>query len=189
MEREIKILPNGLKGKLFRLRLRYASSKQRAQLMKPYFHHVGENVTLCTTWFLSEPYLISIGNNVTVAGDVSFITHDASFWNMARKYDIPYNEVDNVGKIELKDNCFIGARTILMPNCSVGKNSIVAAGSIVTKHIPDNEVWGGVIAKRIMSIDEFMEKLRHKAIDYPWIPMDGLTEKEIIKKRIDFFWR
>lgn len=48
---------------------------------------------------------------------------------------------------------------------------------------------GGVIAKRIMSIDEFMEKLRHKAIDYPWIPMDGLTEKEIIKKRIDFFWR
>lgn len=115
MEREIKILPKGLKGKLFRLRLRYASSKQRPKLMKPYFYHVGEGVTLCTTWFLSEPYLISIGNNVTVAGDVSFITHDASFWNMARKYDIPYNEVDNVGKIELKDNCFIGARTILMP--------------------------------------------------------------------------
>ena len=143
MEREIKILPKGLKGKLFRLRLRYASSKQRPKLMKPYFYHVGDNVTLCTTWFLSEPYLISIGNNVIVASDVSFITHDASFWNMARKYDIPYNEVDNVGKIELKDNCFIGARTILMPNCSVGKNSIVAAGSIVTKHIPDNEVWGG----------------------------------------------
>lgn len=73
--------------------------------------------------------------------------------------------------------------------CSVGKNSIVAAGSIVTKHIPDNEVWGGVVAKRIMSVDEFIDKLRQKAIDYPWIPMDGLTEKEIIKKRIDFFWR
>ena len=37
-------------------------------LHKPYFYHVGEGVTLCTTWFLSEPYLISIGNNVTVAG-------------------------------------------------------------------------------------------------------------------------
>ena len=39
-----------------------------------------------------------------------------------------------------------------------------------------------------MSIDEFMEKLRHKAIDYPWVPMHGLTEKEIIKKRIEYFW-
>ena len=46
MEREIKILPNGLKGKLFRLRLRYASSKQRPKLMKPYFYHVGDNVTI-----------------------------------------------------------------------------------------------------------------------------------------------
>ena len=51
--------------------------------------------------------------------------------------------MDSVGSIVLRENCFIGAFSTLMPNCSVGKNSIVAAGSIVTKHIPDNEVWGG----------------------------------------------
>lgn len=39
-----------------------------------------------------------------------------------------------------------------MPNCSVGKNSIVAAGSVVSKHIPDNEVWGGALLNLLLQL-------------------------------------
>ena len=46
----------------------------------------------------------------------------------------------------LKNNCKIGTHSTIMPNVIIGKNSIVAAYSFVTKNIPDNELWSGVPA-------------------------------------------
>ncbi len=103
---------------------------------------VGKNVMLYTKLIGTEPYLICIHDDVNVAADVFFCNHDVSCFNMTRYLGLD-NQLDKVGPIELWDNCMIGARSILMPGCSVGKNSVVAAGSVVTKHIPDNEVWGG----------------------------------------------
>ena len=51
------------------------------------------------------------------------------------------------GPIILKQNCKIGTHSTIMPNVIVGKNSIVAAYSFVTKNIPDNELWSGIPAK------------------------------------------
>lgn len=59
-----------------------------------------------------------------------------------------------------------------MPNCSVGKNSIIAAGSIVTKHVPDNEVWGGIPAKFIMTTEEYAKKMKEKSEQLPWMPLN-----------------
>ena len=42
-----------------------------------------------------------------------------------------------------KDNCFIGANTVICNPVTIGANSVVGAGSVVTKDIPDNEIWGG----------------------------------------------
>lgn len=52
-------------------------------------------------------------------------------------------------KVELQDNCFIGANTIICSPVIIGKNAIVGAGSVVTKNIPDNEIWAGNPAKFI----------------------------------------
>ena len=112
-------------------------------MVRPSFYHLGDNVELHTFGFGTEPYLISIDDNVCVAAEVRFITHDVSCFRMAHYLGIPINSVDKVGCIKLKDNCYIGAWSILMPNVTVGRNSVVAAGSVVTKSIPDGEVWGG----------------------------------------------
>lgn len=88
--------------------------------------------------------------------------------------------------MELFANCFVGANTIFMPNCSVGKNSIIAAGSIVTKHVPDNEVWGGIPAKFIMTTEEYAHKLKDKSHEFPWMPLEKkniMTESELIRFR------
>lgn len=53
------------------------------------------------------------------------------------------------GRIEIGENCFIGANSTIMPNVRIDNNSVVAACSCVTKDIPGGEVWGGVPAKRI----------------------------------------
>ena len=152
-------------------------------------HFVGNNVLLFTTDFGTEPYLISIHDNVVCAAGVRFITHDVSCFNMSRLSKME-GSFDKVGSIELFENCFVGAYFILMPNCSVGRNSVVAAGSVVTKRIPDNEVWGGNPAKFIMTTDDYCQKLGEKNNQYPWITDSRIncSGEELRKKRESYFF-
>ena len=63
-------------------------------MMSDKFYHLGSNVQLHTKSFGTEPYLISIGNNVTCASDVRFINHDVSCFNMARFLGLPEGSLD-----------------------------------------------------------------------------------------------
>jgi len=58
------------------------------------------------------------------------------------------------GRVILKNNCKVGANSVILPNTAVGENSIVAAGSVVKfgTIIPPNEIWGGSPAKKIKNI-------------------------------------
>ena len=171
-----------------RIRLRIASPSKRANYMRKRMHFVGRNVLLFTTSFGTEPYLISLHDNCICAADVKFITHDVSVFNLNRMLD-DGTKLDKVGSIELFDNCFVGAYTILMPNTSVGKNSIVAAGSVVTKRIPDGEVWGGNPAKFIMTTQEFLSKMIETNKTFPWLTeLSHLSKKELRTIRENFFF-
>ena len=57
--------------------------------------------------------------------------------------DAELNKCHKYGKIVVGNNCFIGMRSTILPGVVIGDNSIVAAGSMVTKSIPCNQVWGG----------------------------------------------
>jgi maltose O-acetyltransferase len=98
----------------------------------------------------SNAWLIEIGNYVTIAPQAYLLAHDAST-------KIPLGGT-KVGKVVLEDYCFIGARALIMPGVTVGKNSIVAAGSVVTKSVPENSVVGGNPAKFICSLEEYLNK-------------------------------
>lgn len=52
--------------------------------------------------------------------------------------------------------------TIIMPGVSIGENSIVGCGAVVTKNIPPKEIWGGVPAHFIETVDEYYEKNKDK---------------------------
>ena len=63
--------------------------------------------------------------------------------------------IDNKqGEVYLKENCKIGSHSTVMPNVTIGKNSIIGANSLVLSDIPDNVVAFGVPAKVIRRIDE-----------------------------------
>lgn len=108
--------------------------------------------------FGSEPYLIEIGNRVTIAEDVKFITHDGGASIL--RDQLP--DINVFGRIVIRDNCFIGVNSILMPNITIGPNSVVGAGAVVTKDVPPNTIVAGVPARVIMSIDEYKAKLQVK---------------------------
>ena len=99
------------------------------------------------------PWLITIGNDVTFASWVYLAAHDS----VAQKH-VGYSRI---GKITIRDNVFIGARLIVLSNVSIGANSVIGAGSVVTKSMPENVVVSGVPVSKLMSIDEYerhMEK-------------------------------
>ena len=108
--------------------------------------------------FGSEPYLIEIGNHVLCSFDVCFITHEGGHWVFRDKQKYKGKHLFKYGRIVIKDNCFIGAKTIIMPGVTIGKNCIIGSGSVVTKDIPDNSVAAGVPCKIITDVDSFEEK-------------------------------
>lgn len=106
--------------------------------------------------FGSEPYLISIGPRVGIASKVVFITHDGGthvFRGMPG-----YESVIKYGRITIHENSIIGYGVILLPGVEVGPNSIVAAGSVVTKSVPPNSLAMGVPARVFMTTDEYAKQ-------------------------------
>lgn len=116
---------------------------------------IGENCSIQpgVIFDYSHCWLIKIGSNVTIAPQAYLLAHDASTKNL--------NNYTKIGSITIEDNVFIGARALIMPGVTIGKNSIVAAGSIVTKSVPDGSVVAGNPAKVIFTVDKFKVKNEH----------------------------
>lgn len=107
--------------------------------------------------FGSEPYLIEIGDRVTISSEVLFLTHDGGTW-VFRDVE-KYRKVIKFGKIKIGNNCFIGARSTIMPGVVIGDNCVIGACSLVTQNVPSGEVWGGVPAHFITKTNDYAEKL------------------------------
>lgn len=128
--------------------------------------------------FGSEPYLVSIGNQVTISHNVDFITHDGGLRVVRAKYPTAYL----YGRIQVADGCFIGAHSIFLPGARVGAGSVIGSGSIVTGEIPPGVVAIGTPARPIKSVDEYIQKSRHL-----WIDTGGLTpdaKRELLSRQL-----
>ena len=110
--------------------------------------------------FGSEPYLVRLGNHVTVTSGVRFVTHDGGVWVFREK--IP--EIDVFGPVRVGNNVFIGLNSILLPGVTVGNNVIIGAGSVVNRDVPDNSVVAGVPAKIIKNVDAYWTGVAGKAV-------------------------
>lgn len=114
---------------------------------------LGKNCFIATRNWPTEPYLITIGNNVQLTKNVFIHTHGGA--HVARKVNPKF---DVFGKVTIKDWSYIGAGSHIMPGVVIGENVLIAAGSVVTKSVPDGEVWGGNPARFICSTKEYIQK-------------------------------
>ena len=78
---------------------------------------------------------------------------------------------------------FIGAGSIVLPNVQIGDNSIVGAGSIVTKDISPNVVCGGNPAKVISTLDDFIKKNREQMKESPLYSEDYTLRGNISEQK------
>ena len=150
------------KKQLTRLRIALIfESKKRTKyiIKKNVFHHVGKNFFFQPRFIPADPELISFHDNVVVASNVTFITHDIAH-NMLNNLGI-HNFEYNAGCIEVMNNVFIGTNTTILPNVRIGSNVIIGANSLITKDVPDNCVVVGTPAKVISTFDDFIEKRKN----------------------------
>ena len=118
---------------------------------------VGNNTHIFATYFdESCPFLISIGDNVTITRS-TILAHDAST-------NKPLG-LTKIGRVKIGNNVFIGAGSLVLPNVTIGDNCIIGGGSVVVKSIPDNSVAVGNPAKVISSYDEYIKRMRAKIED------------------------
>lgn len=137
------------------------SGEKRALFFKKkkVFYHIGENVMIQSWKVPLCAELISIGNNVRIASNVTFCTHDV-IHKMLNNLDSSNRYKEMMGCIELGDNIFIGANSVILYNVKIGSNIIIASGSVVSKDLEDGFVYAGVPAKKIGTFKEFCEKRR-----------------------------
>ena len=115
---------------------------------------VGEKCFIASdVHFSSEPYLIEIGSNVAITQGVMIHTHGGG--RIARTR-IP--DFDIFGRVTICDYAYIGSGAQIMPGVTIGKGSLVAAGSIVTKSVPDGVVVAGNPAKQVCTVEEYIER-------------------------------
>jgi len=153
---------------------------------------MGENCLIEATAKISNPGFLRLGNNVHLSA-CRIIGHDGSIGMLGRRYGL---KLDRVGKIDIRDNVFIGAGAIILPNVVIGPDAIVAAGSVVTKDVAENSVVGGVPAKPIGKTSELALKWREETLKLPWAHLieqrigayDPELEPELNRLRVKLFF-
>ena len=125
------------------------------------FKAIGDHCYYNPNILPAEPFLVELHDNVVISAGVRLITHSAAH--------IVFNAEDKTnkylcryGKITIHDNVYVGANAIINFGVEIGRNSIIAAGAIVTKDVPPGSVVGGIPAKVIGSY----ESVKQRAMEY-----------------------
>ncbi|MDX8339423.1 sugar O-acetyltransferase [Draconibacterium sp. IB214405] len=110
------------------------------------FTRIGKNVYINHLCSMLDMGTITIGDNVLIGPKVNILSEEH-----------PVNPADRkalmVRPVVIKNGAWIGAAATILPGVTVGENSIVAAGAVVNKDVPDNTIVGGIPAKVIKQID------------------------------------
>ena len=121
--------------------------------------HIGNDVFINYNASFVDDGPIYIGDETMFGPNVTVITASHPISPKLRKYKLQYNQEVRIGK-----NVWVGANAIILPGVHIGDNSIVGAGAVVTKDVPNNVIVVGNPAKILRKItsndDEFYEGKR-----------------------------
>ena len=122
---------------------------------QPLFCTYGYNTTLGDNCFINvncklmDSGKITIGNNVFIAPNVCIITEEHAMDVKQRLEGLEYTHPVHIG-----DNVWICTGALVLPGVTIGANSIIGAGSVVTKDIPPNSLAVGNPCKVIRELTE-----------------------------------
>ena len=132
-----------------------------------HFAYVGDNTEIGNNVKIGSlahiDYDVKIGNNTMIEGLVyipplSRIGNNVFIGPSASLTNDPFPPSEKLIGVTIKDNAIIGSRAIIKAGITIGENSVVAMGAVVTKDVPPNTVVIGVPAKEMYSREEYDKK-------------------------------
>jgi len=156
------------------------------------FYSIGENCWIDRHATIEDRPYIRIGNNVRIA-TCMILGHDGSVNMINRAYGL---RLDNVGKVDIRDNVYIGYGAIVLPGVTIGPNAIVCAGSLVRANVREGDVVAGVPAKPKSRLEVSVEILKARNEQLPWKHLieqrhsdfDPDLEPELVRMRVRHFY-
>lgn len=175
-------------GILNRIKIRRMSPRKYVQYLRNKGVAIGEGCEIYKdAHFGSEPYLIRVGNHVRINSGVHLITHDGGCWVLRDEksgYASQFKDADCFGQIDIGDNVHIGTNAIIMPGVTIGSNSIIACGAVVTHDVPAFCIVGGIPAHMIENLDEYALKMKSKCLYTK--NLSGTEKEKVIKEKYYF---
>lgn len=111
---------------------------------------------------VTRPWMIEIGDNVSITEGVTILTHGYDWSVFKGKYG---HVLGSAGRVKIGDNVFIGMNTTILKGVTIGCNVVIGANSLINKDVPDDCVVVGNPQHVICTIDEYLEKRRAVQID------------------------
>jgi len=96
---------------------------------------IGKNVWISQYVYIDEihPEVITIEDNCTIGLKTTIIAH--LYWGQRR-------DSASAGPVHIEEDVFIGPNCVILPNVRIGKGSVIQAGTVVSKNVPPNTLWG-----------------------------------------------
>ena len=110
--------------------------------------------------FSTEPFLVTLGDNVYISVGAKFICHDGGVLAL-RRHD---PTLDLAAPIRVGANTFIGAAAVILKGVTIGEDCIVGASAVVTKDVAAGQIVAGNPARVVSSTAEFLEKAQRQSL-------------------------
>ena len=110
---------------------------------------IGDNVSINRGCIINAAGGVTILNDVLIGPDVVIYSQNHNYYDINQKIN---KQGYNLSPVLIKENVWIGARAIILPGVKIGSNSIIGAGSVVTKNVESNVVVAGNPAKKIKNL-------------------------------------
>lgn len=136
---------------------------------------------------LTAPWLITMGDNITLTHGVVLITHDYG-WSVFKKNGSHKGRIIGAqAPVKIGNNVFVGVNTVITKGVTIGDNVIIGAGSVVSKNCESNSVYAGNPAKKIMDIEEYAAKRVQKQFEEAKALAIAYREKFSVEAPKDIF--
>ena len=125
--------------------------------------HIGQHVGIFENTLINPNSPVTIGDEVGIGTEVMIWTHGA--W-----LDVTQGFPSDFGPVTIGNNVWLPARTIMLPNTSIGDNCVIGIGSIITKPIPSNSMAAGSPC-RVLRENYYPRPLDKQALEKLIVPM------------------
>jgi len=122
-------------------------------LFLPFTTDFGKNINIGKNVFINSGCRFQDQGGITI-GDQSLLGHNVILATINHDYDPDKRGTMHLAPIVLKEKTWIGSNVTILPGVTVGENSVVAAGSVVTKDVAPNTIVGGNPAKFISNLED-----------------------------------